>query len=358
MNTVAYWLAFQSVGLGWQSLQPLLQHFGSIESLWASSNHDLRVTGASPKLIAKIEAARARDVNQINHQIELPDTAVLTLDHPHYPALLRETASPPLVLFVRGNLSALSHRCLTVVGTRTPSSYGLRAVRLITEPIAADGVTIVSGLAYGIDAAAHQAALASRGATVAVLGSGVDTITPYGNHALGLAILESGGAIISEYPPGTEPQKHHFPQRNRIISGLSRATVIVEAGVKSGALLTARFALDENRELFAVPGPIDQEKSAGPNNLLKLGAAPVTSADDLRAALGLDNHRLVTETVELRADSPAEAAVLRLLAEPRHVDELVAISTLETSVINATLSLLEMKGRVRHLGGMHYIRIP
>jgi DNA processing protein len=357
MTTVAYWLACQTAGLGWQSLRPLLKHFGTIEALWAAASQDLIAIGASPKLAARVMAARACDLNRLRRQVEQPGTIALTLDDPRYPTLLREIASPPLVLFVRGQLEALSCCCLTVVGTRTPSGYGLRATRTITEPIAADGVTIVSGLAFGIDAAAHQAALAGRGTTVAVLGSGVDRITPFSNLDLGQAILEAGGAVISEYPPGTEPQRHFFPQRNRIIAGLSRATVIVEAGLTSGALLTARFALEENRELFAVPGPIDATTSAGPNNLLKLGASPVTSADDLRAVLGLDKPSALLKTVEIHADTPAEATLLQLLAEPRHVDELVTISTLETSVVNATLSLLEMKGRVRHLGGMHYVRM-
>lgn len=355
--TLTYWLALQHTGLGYQTVRKLLSAFGTFEELWRATRHELTVAGASPSLVQALIRARSLNYKTIRLQLQQQGIEILPIDDQRYPTLLRETHSPPIVLFVRGNLEALHAKLLTVVGTRTPSAYGLHATHAITKPMAAEGVTVVSGLAFGIDAAAHEAALAAKGETIAVLGSGVDRITPVSNLDLGERILKSGGAIISEYPLGTEPQRHHFPQRNRIIAGLSRATVIVEAGRRSGALLTARFALEENRELFAVPGPINAETSAGPNNLLKLGASPVTSADDLREALGLDRPAPLLNTVELQADTSTEATLLRLLAEPRHVDELVTISTLETSVVNATLSMLEMKGRIRHLGGMNYIRI-
>ncbi|MBI4426813.1 MAG: DNA-protecting protein DprA [Candidatus Kerfeldbacteria bacterium] len=357
MNNVKYWATFSQLGLGYRTVKQLLTALGSLEAIWQADRQQLLAAGASAALADKLEVGRQRLRSGQYHERVDGRFEIVSIEDSRYPTLLREIHSPPLVLYVRGDLTALANRCLTVVGTRIPSPYGLRATHTITQPIAAEGVTIVSGLAFGIDAAAHQAALAAKGTTVAVLGSGVDLITPFGNADLGRRILEASGTIISEYPPGTKPERHHFPQRNRIIAGLSRATVIVEAGVKSGALLTARFALEENRDLFAVPGPIDAPTSAGPNNLLKLGASPVTGADDLREVLGLDRHAPLPNTIELRADNAAEATLLRLLAEPRHIDELVAISTLETSVVNATLSLLEMKGRVRHLGGMNYTRV-
>ncbi len=358
MNFTAFWLAFHHLGIGFQTLRRLLEHFRTVEELWYASVEDFRQTEISTKFIEEFMRRRQEfDPQAYLQSIEHAGVTVVTVAEPTYSLLLQETHSPPLALFARGNLELLSQRCLTVVGTRKPTRYGLTATRTIVEPLAREDIVIVSGLAYGIDAAAHQAALAGNGRTIAVLGNGIDQIYPAGNRELGQAILKNRGLIISEHPPGTEPQRHFFPQRNRILAGLSTASLIVEAGEKSGALITARMALDENREVFAVPGPIDGPTSVGPNNLIKLGASVASRADDLRESLGLDIPRLVEKNAEVRADSPAEAAILPLLKEPRHIDELTTISRLETSVVNATLSLLEMNGRVRHLGGMHYIRV-
>lgn len=350
-----YYLAFQKLGVGYQTLSTLLKHFPSVEVLWNASDEALRATGVSDTFIASFTAKRKTiDPEEYARSVQRPDVTILPIIERCYPMLLRETHSPPLVLFVHGNIESLSGHCLTVVGTRKPTAYGLGATRTIVEPLARAGITIVSGLAYGIDAAAHAAALDAGGTTIAVLGSGIDRVYPRVHQDLAERMTKQG-AIVSEHPPGTEPQRHFFPQRNRIIAGLSAATVIVEAGLKSGALITARMALEENREVFAVPGPINAETSAGPNNLIKTGAGVVTSADDLRDVLGLDIRHAVPDNSEIHADSAAEAALLPLLKEPRHIDELTTISKLETSVVNATLSMLEMKGRVRHLGGMHYV---
>lgn len=356
-TATAYLLAFQKLGFGAETLRRLRETIPDLVALWLADARTLASTGASPSLIEKFRRERTTlDPIAYAERISQAGTDVIGLDDPRYPLLLSEIHSPPLVLFARGNLELLRQRRLTVVGTRKPTRCGLAATRSIVEPLARNGIVIVSGLAYGIDAAAHQAALAGNGRTIAVLGNGIDQIYPAGNRALGEAIIHHDGLIISEHPPGTEPQRHFFPQRNRILAGLSTASLIVEAGEKSGALITARMALDENREVFAVPGPIDSPASVGTNNLIKLGASVATSADDLRQSLGLDIPRLVEKNAEVRADSPAEAALLPLLKEPRHIDELTTISKLETSVVNATLSMLEMKGRVRHLGGMHYVR--
>ncbi len=356
-NDTAYWLAFQRLGLGFQTVKKLLQHFPNIEALWNATLDELRRSEISQAFIHRFMKERnAIDPFVLQQRLERSGMYVMTISDTRYPLRLRETHSPPLVLYVRGNITLLNSRMLTVVGTRKPTRYGLIAARRLVEPLAAEGVAIVSGLAFGIDAEAHEACLAGAGRAIAVLGNRIDDVYPRSNLGLAQRILERQGAIISEYPPGTESQKHFFPQRNRIMAGLSPATLIVEAGEKSGALITARCALEENREVFAVPGPIDAETSTGPNNLLKMGASPATDPSDFREALGLDRSRVLPENNEIRADSAPEAALLPLLREPRHVDELVTMSTLDTSVVNATLSLLEMKGRVRHLGGMHYVR--
>lgn len=359
MQDLSFYLAYQKLNIGFQTLRRLMQTIGNVEELWNATRDALIATGVSDQFINTFLRERAEiNPEALLNDSTTPDSIMLCVEDPRYPLLLREIHSPPLVLFVRGDLDVLRNRCLTVVGTRKPTRYGLDATRTIAQPLAQEGITIVSGLAYGIDAAAHEAALDAGGTTVAVLGSGVDIVYPAGNLELAHRIIEAGGAIVSEYPPGTTPERFRFPQRNRIIAGLSTTSLIVEAGEKSGALITARMALDENREVFAVPGPINAETSFGPNNLLKMGASLATTSDDLREALGLDIASRIPQHAEVYGDTPAENELLELLRAPRHVDELVAMSTLTTSVVNATLSMLEMKGMVRHLGGMQYIRNP
>lgn len=358
-SNIHYWAAFQKAGIGYRTIRRLLPHFGAVDTLWHSSRSDLTGTGASPSLVdAFVTATTEIDPAHYFGTITRHDTAIIDVEDERYPALLREIHSPPLVLFVRGNADIMARTSLAVVGTRKPTPYGIAATHRIAGPLASRGIVIVSGLAYGIDAEAHRAALDADGATLAVLGNGIDEIYPREHAQLAEIILHEGGALVSEFPPDAGIARHFFPQRNRVIAGLSRAALIVEAGLKSGALITARMGIDENREVFAVPGPIDQETSAGPNMLIKNGAGVATSAEDLFPPLGLDEAAPMPQNVEIIADSEHERVVLTLLGSPRHIDEVVAMSTLDVSVVNATLTLLEMKGRVRHLGGMHYIRTP
>ncbi|MBI5404797.1 MAG: DNA-protecting protein DprA [Candidatus Kerfeldbacteria bacterium] len=356
-HSTPYLLGFQKIGLGAATLARLRTTIPELERLWHADRQQLETTGASAALIDALTTNRNRvDLKALVKSCSRDDITIIGLDDPAYPLLLRETSSPPLVLFLRGPTDLLQCRGLTVVGTRAATRYGLQATRLLVEPLARKGINIISGLAFGIDAAAHESALAVQGPTLAVLGSGVDQITPVSNAGLGQRILDQGGAIVSEYPPGTAVQRHHFPQRNRILAGLAKATLVIEAGPKSGALITAKMAAEEGREVFAVPGPIGQETSLGTNELIKNGATPTTSAEDMFKALGLDSPEIVPENRRIDVPTDTEMIVLQLLREPRHVDELVTISTLDASVINATLSILELRGQVRHLGGMHYIR--
>lgn len=278
---------------------------------------------------------------------------ILTLDDPAYPALLKEIPSPPPLLYVRGNPAALQRPALAVVGTRRPTPYGLAVTERLIRPTASAGVSIISGLAIGIDAAAHRAALANHGTTVAVLGTGIDLTYPWEHHDLEKQILESGGAIVSEFPLGSPPERTHFPQRNRIISGLARATLLVEAGDRSGALITAKFALDQNREVLTVPGSILSPQSVGVNSWLRLGAKPVLSADDI-----LEIYQLAgppRAPTRPSPDDPMASKILGLVTlEPIHIDELVERSRLDTSLVSAGLAFLEVHGHIRHLGGMYY----
>ncbi|MFH0829186.1 MAG: DNA-processing protein DprA [Candidatus Kerfeldbacteria bacterium] len=352
--TIHFWLALQIAGIGYRTIRQLMERFGTIDNVMRASRVQLNDAGASATLIDAL--LHARNATPDIDSISARNINVIAVDDPLFPSLLRETHSPPLVLYVRGSIEAIHGTCLSAVGTRKPSRYGIAATHRIVEPLAQRGVVIVSGLAFGIDAEVHRAALDAGGTTVAVLGNGIDEVYPRCNRALANEILEHNGAVIGEYPPGTEIQRHFFPQRNRIIAGVSAATLIIEAGVTSGALITARMALDENREVFAVPGPIDSDVSVGPNNLIKMGAMPTTRPEDLFEQYGLDRSPRMEDNATIHAETNEELSLLRLLGVPRHVDELVALSTLDTSTVNATLSLLEMKGRVRHLGGMQYIR--
>ncbi len=280
----------------------------------------------------------------------------ITCDDPRYPLLLKQIYDPPGELHVRGKLPPSDALALAVVGSRKPTPYGDQVVRDLVEPIARQGIVIVSGLAYGIDALAHEASCRVGGVTVAVLGSGVDpkSIFPSGNRALAERIIAAGGAVISEFPDGTPPLKHHFPIRNRVIAGISKGTLVIEAAAKSGSLITARSALENGRDVFAVPGTIHSQMSEGPNNLIKMGARVVTSPEDILSVFGQE----VREPATIHEPgSPSEATVLAILTrKPLHIDDIIRASGLDPSQTSSTLTLMEMKGSARHVGGMYYVR--
>ncbi|MEK7537434.1 MAG: DNA-processing protein DprA [Patescibacteria group bacterium] len=325
-------------------------------------------TWTTPDLVnIGIEESRARSLlNDIQHLLttynlqpthnfNLNNITLITLGDPRYPYLLSQIPSPPPVLYVRGDIEALCRPALAVVGTRRPTSYGLAVTQTLLEPVVQAGITIVSGLALGIDGQAHRVAVLQSAPTVAVLGCGIDLVYPWEHRQLADDILAGGGAIISEFPLGAEPERHHFPQRNRLISGLAKAVLLVEAGEKSGALITAKFAVDQNRDVLIVPGPITSPQSIGPLNWLKLGATPITSSSDI-----LRVFNVTTETPQPAAQhyvprSEVERTIIAVLASrPLHVDELTEKSRLDSSVVSATVSLLEINGAVHHLGGLVY----
>lgn len=308
-----------------------------------------------------IEQSRATSL--LTDILHLPNTdnlllngvAITPLGDPHYPYLLSQIPSPPPVLYVRGNVEALHRTSLAVVGTRRPSPYGLAVTKTLLEPVVRAGITIVSGLALGIDGQAHNVAVNYHAPTVAVLGCGVDSIYPGEHRRLAEDIITHGGAIISEFPLGAEPERHHFPQRNRIISGLSKAVLLVEAGEKSGALITAKFAVEQNRDVLAVPGNITSPESIGPLNWLKLGATPITSAADILRVFDVSIDAPQPTITSYVPQSETERNIIEVLAPgPLHVDELAEKSRLDNSVVSATLTLLEINGAIHHLGGLVY----
>lgn len=289
--------------------------------------------------------------------MKLPDQIeFVPLDDPRYPPLLRQIADPPQGLYVRGNLQDIP--CVSVVGTRRCTAYGRRATREIVKDLVASGFGIISGLALGIDGEAHEAALDAGGYTIAVLGTGIDEKTIYPREHLKLAhrILENGGALVSEFPPGSPSFKHVFPRRNRIIAGWTQATVVVEANESSGSLITARLALEDNREVLAIPGSIWSEVSKGCHHLLTLGAKVCTKATDIIDALNLDRPELISQVRSSLPLTAEESRLLGLISGPIHIDDLAAQGNFDSATTSAHLSLLEIKGYVAQLGGQMWSR--
>jgi len=298
--------------------------------------------GGDPELAAGLAAALG-PAGEIVARLEAGDRVVTWAD-PLYPSALREIADPPAILFARGGLDAISQPCIAIVGSRDASAYGLGVARELAESLGGMGITVVSGLALGIDAAAHRGALASGGRTVAVLGAGIDVDYPRPNRRLRDEIPRAG-TILSELPPGTPPRKAHFPERNRLISGLSQGVIVVEASLRSGSLLTARHALAQGREIFAVPGPVVAPRSRGPHLLLKSGAKLVETVDDVLMEL----PRLAAWTKARAAlersldDGPLLAAIL---AGAGTVDEIAAQLGRNVPELWSDLLELELRGRL------------
>ncbi len=357
-----YWVGFSiTKGIGPTRIRQLVDHFGSLREAWHASAGDLRAAGLDRRVLdSLIETRRHLDLDAELARLDKLGIAVLTWEDDDYPVLLaqlREIGHAPPVLYLRGSLSAVDEWSLAIVGTRSASPYGRQVTHQLASELAASGLTIVSGLARGIDAEAHQAALEVKGRTVAVLPCGLDAIYPPEHRRLAAQIVQHG-ALMTVFPLGTKPVGTNFPTRNRVISGLARGVLITEAGVKSGALLTAGYALEQGREVFAVPGNITAHSSAGTNSLIQEGAHPVLSAQDVLDVLNLER---ITQYVQARASLPAmdgnEQTVLGYLsADPLHIDELTQRCKLPVAVVSSVLVTLELKGMVRQVGTMTYVR--
>lgn len=294
------------------------------------------------------------DLKKIKQDLEKEEIKHYTKEEEKYPNLLKEIHDPPHCLFTKGKLVP-EEFAIGVVGTRKYSKYGKQIVYKLVKKLARVGITIVSGLAYGIDSFAHRATLKTGGRTIAVLGGGVDKdhIYPAENKNLAQKIINSNGAVISEYAPGTQPTRYTFPQRNRIISGLSHGVLVIEAGKESGALITADTALDQNREVMVVPHEITSKSGKGANKLIKEGATPITSAKDIFNEFRFDFN---SQKKEIKANSKEEEVLLQYLSEdPTHVDKLVEKTDMSSSEITSTLSMMEMRGVVKNLGNMEYV---
>lgn len=355
----SYWVGFNHVkGIGPVRVKTLLDFFGDLNIAWHAGHDDLRAAGLPEKVLDHfIQYRNTVEPDKILENITRKNIKIFTWQDEGYPRRLKEIEQPPPVLYVRGELLLEDEWAIAIVGTRRVTGYGRQVSNDIAEFLAHNHVTVVSGMARGVDGIAHTAALKAGGRTIAVLGCGVDIIYPPESHHLAEQIIEHG-ALLSDYPPGTPPDSANFPPRNRIISGLSMATVVTEAGNGSGALITATFAVEQGRDVFAVPGNIFSPQSEGVNNLISQGARPMLNAKDILDTLNIQQiqeHRAARQI--LPADE-VEAAVLRVLsALPKHIDEIRALSGLPIEKVSATLTMLELKGMVFHHGGMQYTSV-
>ena len=360
MDDRKYWVSFSRISaVGRARFERLENAFGTLDRAWDAGVSDLRAAGLEEKVATSIVSQRrAISPDAEMDRLQRLGIEALTWNDPRYPARLKQIYERPPVLYMRGSLEDRDEWAVGVVGTRRATTYGRQAAETIAGDLARQQVTIISGLARGIDSVAHQAALQAGGRTIAVLPCSVDQVYPAQNARLAQAIREHG-ALVSEYPPGMPIHREFFFRRNRIVAGMSLGVLVIEAGDRSGALLTARNALDENREVFAVPGSIFSPYSRGTNELIQQsGAKLVREAKDVLTELNLT---MVSEQVEVQQTLPADETELALLscltAEPSHIDEIGRQARLEPAAVSSALALLELKGFVRQVGGLNFVRL-
>jgi len=366
-----------TLGIGPRAAAKLLERFGSAEAVYGATRAELEQLRLLPEAVDSIIARELQDKAEAEiENVKKLGADLLILDDGVYPSLLREIYDPPITLYVKGAWDqCLDQPCVAIVGSRRCSTYGQNAALMLARDLAQRGVTVVSGFARGIDAAAHRGALEGGGRTVAVLGTGIDQFYPRDHKKLADEILERGGAVVTQFPLSTPPVSENFPYRNRIISGLSLGVVVVEAAENSGSLITARLAIEQNREVFAVPGNITSRNSFGTNYLIKgAGAKLVQQWQDIAAELPPQiaakllpppfgekkNEKSLAHQLALVPDnlSGAEHAVFKLLSadNPAHIDALLDTTKLSISDLTAALLALEMRELVRALPGRCFVR--
>jgi len=357
-KNLKFYVAFNQIpACGPKRFTLLLNYFPSLDSAWQASAHELVKAGLDNKLANEITHAK----QTINPDEELQkvldqDISIITIEDNIYPELLKQIHNPPYILYYRGTpFKEQDEISLAVVGSRKTSPYGTQVVEDIVTKLAQAGLCIVSGLALGIDGLAHRSCLHTQGRTIAVLGNGLDTIYPSSHTPLAREIISSGGLIISEFPINTPSYRSNFPQRNRIISGLTLGTLVIEAGEKSGSLITAKYALEQNREVFAIPGPIYNSGSKGPNSLIRQGACLVSKAEDIINELNIGHTAEIIKAKKIIPNNEHEALILSILKhKPIHIDELIRESKLDARKINAILVTMELKNMVKNTNGMNY----
>ncbi len=356
-DELKYWVGFSMVpGIGRVRVSQLKEHFGSLQDAWKASEGKLKQAGLDSRSVDTLLLLRPKiSLDAEMEKLERYKVKAFTCEDPCYPSSLKEIYDYPPVLYVRGNLSLQNEPRFAIVGTRRPTIYGRQVTEEIVVELAQSKIIIVSGLARGIDSIAHRAALDAGGETMAVFASGLDIVYPAENVKLAQAIMEHG-ALISEYPLGVRPKAERFPLRNRIMSGLSLGILVVEAGEASGALITAHQAVEQNREVFAIPGSILSPTSKGTNRLIQEGAKLVRNCADILEELNLSivAHQQL-EIKEFLPASETESLILKQLTpEPSHIDELCRLSGLTASEVSSSLAMLELKGVAKQVGSMYY----
>ncbi len=345
-------------GVGAVRMRHLLGFFGSVEIAWNAPADALISAGLPKKVVENFILMRDQiDLSRVMDTIESKGITALTIEDTDYPRRLKEIDQPPPVLYLKGSIEVEDEWAVAVVGTRRVTPYGRQVANELAMFLAQNGITVVSGMARGVDAIAHQSAMRAGGRTIAVLGSGVDVIYPPEHTRLASEICNHG-ALVSDYSIGTKPDGINFPPRNRIISGLTLATIVVEAGETSGALITAEFAVEQGKEVFAVPGSILAPKSSGTNRLIKQSARPLLKMTEILDALNLEK---IPEKKSSRRQfplEPSESKILHTLTqEPLHMDEVSRLAGIPINEVSALSTMLELKGMVSHVGGMNYVAI-
>ncbi len=358
-----YFNALNKIGVGPQKMKMLLDLFSSSEAIWKAGLEKLIQSGIGEKLANKLIAERKNiDTDQEMERLKKENIRIIGQDDPNYPPLLKEIPNAPYILYIRSELEIsqiFNSPMIAVVGSRKMTSYGKQAAYSLSRDLAQAGITVVSGMALGVDAEAHLGALEGNGKTIAVLGSSVNdkNIGPRNNFQLSRRIIGSG-ALVSDFPVETASIPAYFPIRNRLMAGLTMGTLVIEAALESGSLITARLALDFNREVFSVPGPIFSPSSEGTNELLKLGAKPVTGVRDILEELHLEKVKEIEKARSIIPSSKEEEIILKNIStEPTHIDKIVKLTKLKTAEVSSTLVMMEMKGMAKDIGGRNYIAI-
>lgn len=381
-DDLKYWIWLSSIpGVGVAKFNKLVNKFGSPKEVWNEVRHkNPKISDINPKILQNMQdKIYIEKLDEYFEKIKNYDINVITVKSDMYPKNLKNIYDPPPILYLRGKIGTGDENSIAIVGSRRATPYGLKVTEHLAKELAALGVTIISGMARGIDSCAHKGAIAGAGRTIAVLGCGVDIVYPRENVQLMNNII-SQGAVISEYPPGAEPQKLNFPARNRIISGLAKGVIVVEAGEKSGTLITVDFALEQGREVFVVPGNINSSESQGTNRLIKEGAKPVTCIDDIleEIDLGIRGGRdgsyrsfgpapnflnTIQDTWESieKAEGPFkdidlnERNILKCVVYgQKHIDDIALESGIDIGTTSFLLTMLEVKGFIKQHPGMIY----
>ncbi len=354
---LSYWVGFNLVpGIGRVKVSQLESFFGNLEKAWQGSSADLRQSGLDIGTVKAIQTWRPKiDLDAEMEKLDHSGVKAFTYHDGGYPARLKEIFDFPPIIYIKGELTPADSFCLAVVGSRRSTIYGKQVTEEITAELARSQITIVSGLARGIDTIAHRAALQSGGRTLSIFACGLDTIYPAENAGLARNIINQG-ALISEYPLGAKPRPDNFPRRNRIMSGMSLGVLVIEADEVSGAMITAHMASEQNREVFAIPGSILSPMSRGTNRLIQEGAKLVRNCTDILEELNLSASVYQLKMKEIIPASETEALLLKQLgAEPVHIDQVCRQSGLAVSTVSSTLTMMELKGMVRQVSAMNYV---